>query len=117
MTLIHRDYHPGNTLWSRRRLTGIVDWTQASSGPPGLDVGQMRWNLVAGHGQRVADRFLACYRAASGRALDDQSYWDLVSLLDLLLDVGDPVGEPGDITPADLQRFEDYASTLLAART
>lgn len=117
MTLIHRDYHPGNTLWSRRRLTGIVDWTQASSGPPGLDVGQMRWNLVAGHGQRVADRFLACYRAASGRALDDQSYWDLVSLLDLLLDVGDPVSEPGDITPADLQRFEDYASTLLAART
>jgi aminoglycoside phosphotransferase (APT) family kinase protein len=36
MTLIHRDYHPENTLWSRRRLTGVVDWTQASSGPPGL---------------------------------------------------------------------------------
>jgi aminoglycoside phosphotransferase (APT) family kinase protein len=116
-TLIHRDYHPGNTLWSRRRLTGIVDWTQASSGPPGLDVGQMRWNLVADHGQQAADRFLDCYRAASGRALDDQSYWDLVSLLDLLLDAGDPAGEPGDITPADLQRFENYASTLLTART
>ncbi len=117
MTLIHRDYHPANTLWSGGRLTGIVDWTQTSSGPPGLDVGQMRWNLLADHGQQAADRFLDCYQAASGRALDDQSYWDLVSLLDLLLDAGDPVGEPGDITPADLQRFEDYASTLLAART
>src|SRR5207248_6720755 len=26
---IHRDYHPRNTLWSRGRLTGVVDWTQA----------------------------------------------------------------------------------------
>jgi aminoglycoside phosphotransferase (APT) family kinase protein len=42
MTLIHRDYHPENTLWSRGRLTGIVDWTQASWGPPGLDLGHMR---------------------------------------------------------------------------
>jgi aminoglycoside phosphotransferase (APT) family kinase protein len=109
MTLIHRDYHPENTLWSRGRLTGVVDWTQASWGPPGLDLGHMRWNLVADHGQRVADRFLACYRACTGDALGDQPYWDLVSLLDLLLD-GD---DPGDIEPSDLRRFEDYARTLL----
>jgi aminoglycoside phosphotransferase (APT) family kinase protein len=32
-TLIHRDYHPENTLWSRGRLVGVVDWTQASRGP------------------------------------------------------------------------------------
>lgn len=30
MTLIHRDFHPENTLWSRGRLTGVVDWTQTS---------------------------------------------------------------------------------------
>ncbi len=110
MTLIHRDYHPENTLWSRRRLTGVVDWTQASWGPPALDLGHMRWNLVADHGQAVADRFLACYWAKVGAVFDDQPYWDLVSLLDLLLD-GD---DPGDIEPHDLQRFEDYAATLLA---
>lgn len=110
MTLIHRDYHPENTLWSRQRLTGVVDWTQASWGPPALDLGHMRWNLVADHGQRVADRFLACYRATIGTASDDQPYWDLVSLLDLLLD-GD---DPGDIEPQDLQRFEDYAATVLS---
>ncbi len=33
MTLIHRDYHPENTLWSRSRLTGVVDWTQGGCGP------------------------------------------------------------------------------------
>ena len=109
MTMIHRDYHPDNTPWSRGRLTGVVDWTQASWGPSALDLGHMRWNLVLDHGQQVADRFLACYRAITGRALHDQSYWDLVSLLDLLLD-GD---EPGDIEPGDLRRLEAYAKTVL----
>lgn len=110
MALIHRDYHPGNTLWSRGRLTGVVDWTQASWGPPGLDLGHMRWNLVADHGQQAAERFLGCYRAATGTTLDEQPYWDLVSLLDLLLDIDDP----GDIGPEDLRRFEDYATTALS---
>jgi len=112
MGLIHRDYHPENTLWSRGRLTGVVDWTQASWGPPELDVAHMRWNLVADHGQQVADRFLACYRAVTGRALEHQPYWDLVSLLDLLLD-GDP-DDPGDLGPDDRRRFEAYAEASLS---
>lgn len=111
-TLIHRDYHPENTLWSRARLTGVVDWTQASWGPPELDVAHMRWNLAIDHGQQVADQFLACYRAVTGRALEHQGYWDLVSLLDLLLDV-DP-GDPGDIRPEDLRCFEAYAEAALS---
>jgi aminoglycoside phosphotransferase (APT) family kinase protein len=49
---IHRDYHPGNTLWSGGRLTGVVDWTQGSWGPPGVDTAHMRWNLAVGHGLR-----------------------------------------------------------------
>ena len=40
-------------------------------------------------------------------------YWDLVSLLDLLLD-GD---DPGDIEPDDLRRYEDYARTVLSQWT
>jgi aminoglycoside phosphotransferase (APT) family kinase protein len=112
ISLIHRDYHPENTLWSGHRVTGVVDWTQASHGPLGLDVGHMRWNLVADHGQLTADRFLASYQATTGRALKHQRYWDLVALFDLLL-AGD---ELGDIERADLQRFEEYAKTLLAAR-
>jgi thiamine kinase-like enzyme len=111
-TLIHRDYHPENTLWSRGRLTGVVDWTQASWGPPELDVAHMRWNLAADHGQQVADQFLACYREITGRALEHQPYWDLVSLLDLLLD-GDP-DDPGDIGPDDQRMFEAYAEEALS---
>jgi hypothetical protein len=69
----------------------------------------MRWNLVADHGQAVADQFLACYQAATGAAPVDQPYWDLIALLDLLLD-GD---EPGDIEPGDMRVFEDYARAVL----
>jgi len=44
---IHRDYHPMNVRWSRGRLSGVVDWTNASVGPTGKDVAWCRQNLVA----------------------------------------------------------------------
>jgi aminoglycoside phosphotransferase (APT) family kinase protein len=112
-TMIHRDFHPENTLWSRGRLTGVVDWTQASWGPPGLDLGHMRWNLVLDGGQPIADRFLACYQDLTGTSLDDQPYWDLVSLFDLLLDV-DP-DHPGDIDADDQRHLTTYVKSVLAA--
>ena len=43
---IHRDFHPGNVLWKRRRLTGIVDWQAASIGPRSVDIGHCRANLM-----------------------------------------------------------------------
>ena len=86
--LIHRDYHPGNTLWSRGRLTGVVDWTQASIGPAAVDVGHMRWNLALDYGLDAAARFLAHAEAGP-----DQSYWDVVTALDALPDI-DPSRHP-----------------------
>jgi aminoglycoside phosphotransferase (APT) family kinase protein len=111
-TMIHRDFHPENTLWSRGRLTGVVDWTQASWGPPGLDLGHMRWNLVLDGGQPIADRFLACYQALTGTSLDDQPYWDLVSLFDLLLDIDQD--HPGDIDADDQRHLTTYVKKVLA---
>jgi hypothetical protein len=58
----------------------------------------------------VGDKVPAHYRATTGTTLADQSYWDLASLLDLLLDSDDP----GDITSDDPRRFEDYAKTVLS---
>ncbi len=72
----------------------------------------MRWNLVLDGGQPIADRFLACYQAISGISLDDQPYWDLVSLFDLLLD-RDP-DHPGDIDDDDRRRLTTYVETALA---
>jgi 8-oxo-dGTP pyrophosphatase MutT (NUDIX family)/aminoglycoside phosphotransferase (APT) family kinase protein len=79
---IHRDYHPGNVLWSRGRLTGVIDWINASWGPPGIDVAHCRSNLAQLHGVEVAEVFLAACRSL-GIVDEAQPYWDLVDLLDM----------------------------------
>lgn len=42
---VHRDFHPGNVLWVRGQLTGVVDWQHASVGPAVVDVGHNRLNF------------------------------------------------------------------------
>ena len=76
---IHRDYQHFNLLWSRDRLTGVVDWGGAGVGPPDIDVGHCRLNLTLLFSAHVAERFRELYEAESGRAVD--RYWDLHALL------------------------------------
>jgi aminoglycoside phosphotransferase (APT) family kinase protein len=80
---IHRDYHPGNTLWVAGRITAIVDWTTASMGPPAVDVAHMRANLAMSFGVEAADEFLAACRAVAPAYAHDP-YWDLRSAVDFL---------------------------------
>lgn len=64
---IHRDHHPGNVLWLRGRLSGVVDWQAACVGPPSADVWHCRLNLLRRFGPEPADRFVAVWEAVSGR--------------------------------------------------
>ena len=117
---IHRDYHPGNVLWARGQLSGIIDWVNASWGPPGIDFGHCRRNLAQLHGLEVADRFLASYRTVDG-AFDHHPYWDLVTAMD-----SDWHPEPGvfrgwiehgvrGLTPALIRsRLDDYVASIVA---
>jgi aminoglycoside phosphotransferase (APT) family kinase protein len=93
--LIHRDYHPGNTLWWRGELTGVVDWTQGSWGPPGIDVGWMRWNLACDHGLWAAEEFLRLWESASGAEGQHHPYWDVLTAVDLVAAM-DPGPAPRD---------------------
>jgi aminoglycoside phosphotransferase (APT) family kinase protein len=61
----HRDFHPGNVLWSRGRVTGVVDWPTASVGPAVVDVGHCRTNLVQ-LGLDVVDDLAARWERLSG---------------------------------------------------
>lgn len=83
---IHRDYHPGNVLWSGGWISGIVDWTSACIGAAEADVAQCRANLVGHFGQQAADRFLKIWMADSGTA-EYHPYWDLT---DVISWTGDP---------------------------
>ena len=105
---IHRDYHPENTLWSRGRLTGIVDWTSGSWGPAAVDTGHMRWNLALSYGLDAAEEFLRRRRSLASEILDDQRYWDVVTVLDVLPEI-----DPDEWAAFDLDRLERYLDSVL----
>ena len=78
--LLHRDYHPGNLLWERGALTGIVDWPSSCSGPRGMDVAHARGNLALVDGVGAAERFLQAYRQIVP-SYDHDPWWDIADLL------------------------------------
>jgi aminoglycoside phosphotransferase (APT) family kinase protein len=102
---IHRDYHPGNTIWSDGRLVGIVDWTSASWGPPPIDIAHMRTNLVNDVGLEAADAFLAAYRSIDG-GFDYDPFWDVRAVLDFIGDL--------DVENASLERLEALLARAVA---
>jgi aminoglycoside phosphotransferase (APT) family kinase protein len=76
---IHRDFQHFNLLWARGRLTGVVDWSVASSfAPPEIDVGHCRLNLAVLFCADWAERFRLAYEAETGRSTDP--WWDLHAL-------------------------------------
>jgi hypothetical protein len=104
---IHRDYHPGNTLWVAGRLTAIVDWTSASWGPPAVDVAHMRANLAMSFGVGAADEFLENFRAVAGSYTHDP-YWDLRVAVDFLPELT-PETRP------EFDRLDDFVIRAAAA--
>ncbi|MEU5989721.1 aminoglycoside phosphotransferase family protein [Spirillospora sp. NPDC047418] len=105
---IHRDYHADNTLWSYGKLTGVVDWSDASSGPVAVDIARMRRGLALHYGTSVADRFLSVFDQVSGGHAHDP-YWDVRCLLDLL-----PENPDTTMDEAVVPLYEDYLAALLA---
>jgi aminoglycoside phosphotransferase (APT) family kinase protein len=108
---IHRDYQPENTLWSCGRLTGIVDWTTGCWGPAAVDTAHMRWNLALTYGLDAAKEFLRLHRAFAPGASDDQRYWDVVTVLDLVCDL-----DSSDWSSFNLARLERYLASVLVRR-
>jgi aminoglycoside phosphotransferase (APT) family kinase protein len=119
--LTHGDYWSGNVVARDGRLTGIVDWTGASRGPRGYDVGWCRLDLVLLFDERVADVFLAAYEQAAGHTLGDVALWDAWSLARSheIVDTWEPnyapLGRP-DLTAAELRRLHSQWTESLLGR-
>lgn len=107
---MHRDYHPANTLWLNGRLTGIVDWTAASWGPPAADLAHLRSNLGVFGGPELAEVALVSFLAAGG-TVPDRRYWDVRMLLDL----GSPEFHARLDAGERLEPFERYLAAVLHA--
>ncbi len=73
---LHMDYWPGNILWRRGRISGLVDWDAASYGDPALDVAYFRMNMHLRGIKEAADIFLDYYEAESG-PVQNLGFWEL----------------------------------------
>jgi aminoglycoside phosphotransferase (APT) family kinase protein len=96
---IHRDFHPGNTLWEGAKLTGVIDWTTGSRGPAAVDLGHLRWNLAIDYGQRVADALLPHE--------EHHPYYDIVTALDV-------IAELDTLADAEVAQLEEHVARALA---
>ncbi len=86
-TLRHGDYWPGNTLWLRGRIAGVVDWEEISIGDPAREVSYCRQDLAMLFGLEAADRFLRHYERIVGRRIEALAFWDLLAVARALPDV------------------------------
>jgi len=75
--LVHGDYWPGNLLWVRDRLVGVVDWEQPRLGDLAKDVATCRGDLWVLFGQAAADDFLGEYERAANSKVNDLRFWEL----------------------------------------
>lgn len=66
----HGDFQPFNVLWRDGRLSGVVDWPSAGTGPRGRDVGHCCLNLAVLFDADVAVDHLRRYEAASDLTVD-----------------------------------------------
>ena len=122
--LVHGDFWPGNTLWLRGRLSGVVDWEQVRYGDPCQDVACCRLDLTLLFGPETADQFLLAYLAAAGEPVRQLFFWELYIAASALEDVEhwvDGYYDLGrtDVTPEiardRLERFAERALRIGAA--
>jgi aminoglycoside phosphotransferase (APT) family kinase protein len=76
--LVHGDYWPGNMLWRRGRLVGVIDWEQPRMGDPVSDVATCRGDLSTLFGPDAADQFVERYQIASGVKVENLRFWNLL---------------------------------------
>ncbi|MFD7228395.1 phosphotransferase family protein [Streptomyces sp. NPDC059881] len=109
---LHRDFHPGNVLFTGPdtstgtdsgagtgtgtgtgtgsstgddlRISGVVDWVETSWGPADLDVAHCSTTLALLHGAPTGMRFADLYLAAGGKLAEDPAAQLYWRLLDAL---------------------------------
>ena len=87
--LLHRDFHPGNVLWRRGRVSGVVDWLGACAGPAAADVAHCRVNLLT-MGAEVTERFTRGWERVAGAGY--HPWGDVVTIVGFLDDLRDGWG-------------------------
>lgn len=85
LSFVHGDFQHFNLLWSRGRLTGIVDWSAYDTHQRSRDAGHCRLNLAILYGADVANDFARRY------GLPVDPWWDLFETVIFLPSWGDTI--------------------------
>jgi aminoglycoside phosphotransferase (APT) family kinase protein len=122
---LHRDFHPGNTLFHGESISGVVDWVETSWGPADLDVAHCCTGLALLHGSDAVERMIDRYQAVGGELARDpgeRAYWQLLDAVGYLPDpekVARPWRESGrhDLTDGLARsRLEAHVDWILESR-
>ncbi len=119
--LVHGDYWPGNLLWRRGRLVGVVDWEMPRLGDPARDVASCRGDLSILFGLEAGSEFLRQYELAANLNIERLRFWDLLISTWAIREIEDwavvypLLGRP-DLTPAVARdRIRAFAEAALDA--
>ena len=74
----HADFHPGNVLWHRGRISGVVDWSAARLDSRWLDLAYCRVAVCVLLGPDIADRLADAYSGIVGGTSDELAVYDLM---------------------------------------
>jgi aminoglycoside phosphotransferase (APT) family kinase protein len=80
--LTHGDFHPGNVLWHRGRISGVVDWSYARLDTRWSELANCRAAVCIHHGPDIADRLADAYSGIVGGTSDELAVYDLMCVLD-----------------------------------
>jgi aminoglycoside phosphotransferase (APT) family kinase protein len=79
----HGDFHPGNVLWHRSRISGIVDWSAARLDARWSELAYCRADVCLLLGPDLADRLADAYSDIVGVTSDDLAVYDLMWLFNI----------------------------------
>lgn len=79
--LLHGDYWPGNTLWCKGELVGVIDWEDATVGDPLFDLANSRMEVAWILGIDALRLFTDHYRSLMSLEYRNLPYWDLCAAL------------------------------------
>lgn len=77
--LVHGDFHPGNVIWRRGTLTGLVDWSAARVGSRWFELAQCRAGIALLFGMRAVRVLTDHYLDVAAVEPVDLPVFDLMS--------------------------------------
>jgi aminoglycoside phosphotransferase (APT) family kinase protein len=92
--LLHGDYWPGNILWHKGRLAGIIDWEDAHVGDPLADLAISRLEILWALDLDAMRTFTRHYQSLIKLDFSALPYWDLCAALRPAFQIATWAGNP-----------------------